>query len=610
MPSGYASQGKTFSKRLHKWVNKETEKSFDYENINQESLALIISFFRWYPDIFCDVIRDKNAKYKLELPQRFIMRAFSRYRNTYISGCRGATKTYCLLLTKMVEGVLFPGLKMRYVAPNQKQSAALATQAFHEIEQSYPILTQMWQVRNDRADMFRITTPYGSEFTMYSVRGDTSSQLLGEECGQETPEPFPIDDFINNLYPVVRDNRMVNQKIDPVCINQKHVHIGNACSKTNRAYTELRRNCLKDMLFDENPYEGFVCDISWEAVLLSGLRDISYFKDLKKSLTADSWLRECCARYTGTGDSPMLSDEVLSRSRKLKLMEDKHCGDNNCLYIVSHDVAYEASSKNANCSDVVLKLSRYDTMSKRDKYKKQAVWVDNAPPPATAYLQAKKLKELWWRFCTQSGQPTYIVVDARAVGKDIVDELMKPMNDGLPALSCVNNYNSEIEQPNSIRCIYPLKATRAGGTDDESAMIEYARSEFEQGNVELLEADMRGGLSAYKLYHNIKDEYSDGKIIAPYRKTQVLCEEIQNLKLDDSGVGKKEKRKSKAIQRDIWSALKYALRYSQVLEQDLKKETYKAKSSWSTAIENYNASKHQASATCGQRASLLAMRKR
>ena len=49
MPTGYASTGKTFSKRLHKWVNKETEQAFDYENINQESLALIISFFRWYP---------------------------------------------------------------------------------------------------------------------------------------------------------------------------------------------------------------------------------------------------------------------------------------------------------------------------------------------------------------------------------------------------------------------------------------------------------------------------------------------------------------------------------------------------------------------------------
>lgn len=540
------------------------------------------------------------------------MRAFARYRNTYISGCRGATKTFCLLLGKMVEGVLFPSLKMRYVAPNQKQAAALATQAFHEIEKSYPILANMWQIRNDRSDMFRITTPYGSEFTMYSVRGDTASQLCGEECGQENPEPFPIDDFINNIYPTVRDNRMVNQKVDTVCINQKHVHIGNACSKTNRAYTELRKNCLKDMLFDPNPYEGFVCDISWEAVLLSGLRDISYFKDLKKSLTADSWLRECCARYTGTGDSPMLSDEVLSKSRRLKLMEDKHCGDDNCVYIVSHDVAYEASSRNANCSDVVLKLSRYDTISKRDKYKKQGVWIDNAPPPATAYLQAKKLKELWWRFCSKNGKPTYLVVDARAVGKDIVDELMKPMNDGLPALSCVNHYNAEIEQPNSIRCIYPLKATRSGGTDDESAMIEYARSEFEQGNVELLEADMRDGLETYKTYHGIKDEYSDGKIIIPYRKTQVLCEEIQNLKLDDSGVGRKEKRKSKAIQRDIWSALKYSLRYAQILEQDLKKETYKAKSSWSSAIEQYNSGigAYGVSATNGQRANLLTMRKR
>lgn len=49
MPTGYASQGKTFSKRLHKWINKETEKAFDYDSVNKESVALMVSVFRWYP---------------------------------------------------------------------------------------------------------------------------------------------------------------------------------------------------------------------------------------------------------------------------------------------------------------------------------------------------------------------------------------------------------------------------------------------------------------------------------------------------------------------------------------------------------------------------------
>ena len=587
MPSGYAAQGKTFSKRLHKWINKETEKAFDYDSVNKESVALMVSVFRWYPDLFADIVRDENARYQLELPQRFIMRIFARYRNTYITGVRGLTKTFCLLLEKMIEGILFPGIKIRYVAPNQKQAATLATQAFHEIEKSYSVIANSWELRNDRADMFRITTPFGSEFTMYSPRGDTTGQVCGEECGQESGEPFPIEEFIKDVYPTVRDNRMVNKKIDNICINQKHCHIGNACSKTNRAYTELRNNCLKDMLFDSNPYEGYVCDISWEAALLSNIRDINYFKDLKKSLSAENWLRECCARYTGTGDSPMLTDEVLSKSRKLKVMENKHCGDLDAIYIVSHDVAYENATRNAKCADTVLKLTRFDTITKRDKYRKQAIWVDSAPPPMTAYLQAKKLKELWWKFCIEGGNPTYLVVDARAVGKDVVDELMKPMNDGLPTLSCLNFYNREIEQPNSVRCIYPLKATRAGGTDDESSMIDYYRVEFEQGNVELLTSDIRDGIDSYKNYHSIKDDFSDGKIIIPYRKTDELCQEIQNLKIDDNGIGKKERRKSPAIQRDIHSSLKYALRMAQILEQELKKEKYRAKNDWTEVIEKF-----------------------
>ena len=37
-------QGKTYSKRLHKWVNKDRTTAFDYESVNTESAAFLISF--------------------------------------------------------------------------------------------------------------------------------------------------------------------------------------------------------------------------------------------------------------------------------------------------------------------------------------------------------------------------------------------------------------------------------------------------------------------------------------------------------------------------------------------------------------------------------------
>ena len=235
MPTGYASRGKRYSKTLHKWVNAEHTKAFDYDDVDQDSAAFIISFFRAYPDIMADIFRSPNAEYKIELPHRIIMRLISRNRDVFITGCRGIGKTQYLLLTCCICGILYPGEVMRYCAPNQKQAAALATQAFHQIEKDYPDIASQWQIRNDRSDMFRITTRYGSEFSMYAPRGSNASQCIGEEIGAEGADGFDMETFEKDVLPTVRLARTVNQKRDPTHINFKHSYITNACSKLNRA---------------------------------------------------------------------------------------------------------------------------------------------------------------------------------------------------------------------------------------------------------------------------------------------------------------------------------------------------------------------------------------
>ena len=106
--------GKTYSKQMGRWIDKDTQQAFDYESINQESSALLISFFRWYPDYFLDIIESDNSDYSLELPQRLILRAFARNQKTMITGPRGITKTYCIMLSDMIDGVLSPGEVIRY----------------------------------------------------------------------------------------------------------------------------------------------------------------------------------------------------------------------------------------------------------------------------------------------------------------------------------------------------------------------------------------------------------------------------------------------------------------------------------------------------------------
>ncbi|MBQ0124755.1 MAG: hypothetical protein KBS59_00335 [Clostridiales bacterium] len=613
MPSGYAGEGKTFSKLQGKWIKKSKEKTFDYDTLTEEqqrSAALIISFFRYYPDLWYDMIRSKNAKYKIELPQRLFLRVWARYRNTYTTGSRGIAKSYTLQLGKDHDGIFFPGEKIRYVAPAQKQSAKIASDAFKTVEENYPLMASWWNKNNDRADMFRITTPYNSEFTMYAPRGDNCAAIVGEEIAAEGEDGFDIETFEADISPTCRLTRKIHGITDRAHINLKETYISNASSRQNRAFTVYRHNALKDMLYGDK-YDGFCMDISWISSLLCNIRDIAYFKKERKKLTQEAWLREMCVRYTGTGENPLIDDETLAKSKQLMVMEERHCGDPNAIYVVSHDVSYAGGNRNAECADIILKLTPFKSVHKRDKYRKQVVYADSYPPPPTSYLQAQKLRHLWERYSMDGGNTTYIVVDSWQYGQEVCEELIKPTNDGSPNLCCINHMKfTEIEQPNALPVIYPLKAGTRGVTDSDGEMIQYAQLEFQQGNVELLTGNILDGIEAYKVFHRIKDNYTDRKIKLPYDKTDQLCQQISNLKAEVSGLTLKEKRKSHAIQRDLWSALKYALRMAQLLEADLKKEQYRAKSSWSDVIEQYTSVGVHGVSTNNTRANLLKMRHR
>lgn len=594
MPTGYS-----WSSKLGRWVKKTTENGFDYENTNLESGAFIISFFRWYPDLLLDMIESDNADFKLELPERLAIRSCARYSEFYETGPRGIGKTYCLVLARMLDGVLFPNEIMRYCGPSYKQVAELAAVAFHQIEKNYPALAAMYRIKSETKDTFSINTEYGSEFCIQAIQGGNCSSLTAEEIGQETNPKFEFADFESKTLPTCRIPRRVNKGLDRVHINFKKQYITNASRRQNRAYYKYRANAFKRMSQNairraQGLSTAFACDYSWEMSIISNIRDIEYIEDLKSKLTVEDWLRQMAARYTGTAENPIVRDETLAKAKVLTAMEDSHCGDEEAIYIVAHDVSYEDGTRNAKCADVVWKLTKYTDKAnatiRRGKYRKQAVYVDSYAPPKTDVLQAQKLKDLWFRYCMDGAQPTYLVVDAQAYGKSVIEELMSPTNDGLPTLCCYDHIKyQELEQKDALPIIYPLKAGVRGTLDPDNDIIRYAQIEFEQGNVEILISDVLEGIEQYKRRHNIKDDTADSRIILPYQKTLEMCEQIQNLKIVPSGSGISEKRISTSIQRDIWSACKYGLWFASILEKVNLSEKRKT-SDWQREIEKYKGS--------------------
>lgn len=574
-----------YNKSLHQWVkNKDTMEVNYNERDDTESWAFLISLWRWYPDYLLDLLEDDNADFTLSLIQRVNYRALARYKDVSITGSRGTTKTYVAVGSKLVDGILWPGEEMRYFGPSLKQTSKLAAAAFEQIKKNYPILASYWIPVSIAEDHFIIKTNFGSTLTIATMRGDNAHAVLCEEVGQEEQPKFDHEAFRNIVLPGIRKRHMVNKLPDEKHIDCKKQYITSASTQQNDAY-QYRLDTIDEAV---NGGSAFAIDYPYQVAVLSGIRTVAWVNDLRKTLTPDEQARELDSHYTGSSSNPVIPDGILTESKKLSVMETHHCGDPEVIYVVAYDVSYEDGQKNAKCATAVYKLTPQKGVLKQGQYLKQLVYVEDRRPEEHM-KQAKYLKRKWFDYCMDGGGGTYIVIDGWQYGKSVVEDLMKDLIDGLPPLCCYEHQAyTDLELDGSLPVIYPIKAGGQGVKDPDSDILRYAMLEFEHGNVQILTTDVDKGVEAYKRRNRIKDDSDRARIAIPYIKTKELCGQISNLKREVSGTGEKEKRLSTHINRDMWSATKYGLRFAQILEYKIQRESARKKSSWAQKIEQYN----------------------
>ena len=571
------------------WVPKPKAEQTRYDKLG-DGWALLINFIRWYPDFLLDLFRSENADYGEEtLIQRVIMRAKARYQYVDVTGCRGLTKTNTTFKEEMVEQLVWPGIKTSYYGPSYKQMAKIGSQTFRQIEHDYPALARYFNVQAESVDRFELQTLFNSYFAITAFRGDNVHKVVAEEYAQEENPRFDDEEYKRVVLPAVRLEYMINGKTDPAYIRYKQHSITSAGRRQNHAY-ETRCAHYRMMCRGES---AFVMDVSYEAVLLSGMRPVQWAESLRMQLTPDEWAREMESYYTGSDSNPIVSDSALTEARCLMMMEDHHCckDRNNTLkpqdvkYIVGYDVSYADGARNAKCACVVVKLTKQQEWMKRDRYLKQVVWVDDWEPK-NARAQAKRLKSVWYRFCFEGSQ-TFIAIDNWQYGTAVTQALMQDLGDGLQPL-CIYNHTcyTEFELDNALPVIYPIRAGGVGTTDPDQEMIRYMELQFEYRNFQLLTRDYQEGMTQYKRYHRIKDDSNDYAIYNAYKKTNELVSQIQNLKKIQTATGTAERRISKSRQRDSWSALKYSGRLAQILERT-ELSMAKRKSDWTWLLNKY-----------------------
>lgn len=573
-----------------RWVKKQTVKAAEYENLG-EGWPYLIALFRYFPDFLLDLFHSDNADFDLSFIQRIFLRINANYQYVDITACRGATKSYCRQAGGYVDGLMWPGETTAVVGPSLVQTAKIASDIHRQIDNNYPGLTALWDVETASKDRFVVSTKHGSKVSIDNKRGSTVYRATAEETAQEEKPPFDADNYKEVVIPAVRGEYKVNGRRSKAYISFKQQTITSAGRRQQFAY-EARHNHRYLMARGESAY---VLDVPFDVILLNQMRPVSWAENIRNELTPAQWMREMESIYSGSDKNPIIRDEVLTESRALLMMEEHHCcKDRNnkikaedVIYIVSYDVSFRDAKGNAKCACVVLKCTKQDDYYHRDKYLKQAVWVEDWTPSETPTpkAQAQRLRRIYDRFCFDGSQ-SYIVLDARSYGDGVLTSLMDQPIGGSVPLCCYKHIDyTSLELEGAIPVIYPIRASGYGENSD-SDMVLNAELQFEHGNVQLLTGNMNEGVEEYKKYHRIKDDAMNYKIAAPYKKTNELVGQIQNLREEPSGQGIRERRISSHIQRDSWSALKYGLRFAQILER-ANLQPKRNRSDWTKMLDRF-----------------------
>lgn len=355
------------------WVSVKPTAERDYTDYEDAWWAFLIWVFRWYPDKLLDLVRSDEADFaNEEIMQRVMVRAYARKREVAITGTRSLTKTSTKMKYAMVNGLVWPGTQSAYYGPSYKQLAAIGGKTYHQIEHDYPILAKHWRVSAESKDDFKIETDCGSAFYISAMRGDNLHDVTAEEYAQEENPPFDYNEYSTVVLPAVRLWHNISGERDKNFVGYKKHAITSAGRKQNHAF-QTRCKVMKKMTQGES---AFAIDISWESIVLMQMRPYEWAQGLREELTAEKWMREMESRFTGADEFPVLSDEVLTDSQRVLVMETEHCckdphpklDPEEVIYIVGYDVSYEDSAKNAKCACVVLKLTRQREYLKRDRF--------------------------------------------------------------------------------------------------------------------------------------------------------------------------------------------------------------------------------------------------
>lgn len=559
-------------------------------------LRQYIAFWREYPDLFIDflltggrpILTEENGTKYFLLPsgekvrvrfnlysyQRIFLRVGMRYKYVYCVYPRAYSKSFLSVLIILIKCILYPGAHLFSAAGGKEQSSSILQEKTQDICTKIPALKK--EINWDRGkgtlegrDHCRYQLKNGSNYENLAARESTRGMRkhagLLEEC-------VGIDQKILQevLIPLMNVSRqcMDGTTHDEEILNQSQLYITTAGQKGSFSYEKLIQTLVQMIVENDKAY---ILGGTWRIPVLMGLQAKTFISDLRKDPTFNeaSFEREYESKWTGNADNAFFNGEVFDKYRILSKAETEASDTRakNAYYVMGVDVGRKG------CQSVAIIL-KVNPQSQNNSIKN----IVNIYTYEDMHFedQAIELKKLYYKYKCRR-----MVLDGNGLGIGLVDYMVKQQTDKygetIPDFGIINdpdNYYSRFETDITERdAIYIVKAKAAFNTEAYSIV----QSDLNTGKLKfLIEARLANTKLLATTNGKAMSPEQRAEYLRPYELTNILKEEMINLREETEGINIILKQTNKRILKDKFSALCYGLYYIKK-EEDGKRHrrTYK-----------------------------------
>ena len=528
------------------------KRTLSLEN-NIDKYVEFISWCRFYPDLFLDLIKPPTGGINLQADQRILLRCDARFASVYGCFSRGYSKTLMEMLSAHVTAIFFPRIHIAISAQTKSNSASLIKDKYQEIMNYYPMLENEIVKTTFSKDESIIEFRNGSRIDNLANSQNSKGQRRHRMTMEESAlmDAFTFEDALKPIVEIGRNTVGKYSVIDPEELNQQILFMTTPGWKGSDEYVR-NIQMIKNMI---NLQGEIVLGSDWMLSCWYGRGSTkAQILSKKKNMSTVTFDQNYGGRWTGSSNNALVNVNRLMECRVLKkpILELENKNDE---FYMAIDVARSQNSSNNQSSVCIGKVIRNNTTNR-------ILHIDicnvvNISNTKNFTEQSCIIKKLAERYKVRKA-----VVDGNGLGAGLVDELLKNSVDPNTGekLGCWDTINTtnRPESSDADRILYDLKAQSA-----QSKIVSVFIDMVDSKKVRMLEKKQDSDFT-----ENDREDFE--RKVLPFIQTDLLFEEVSNLKIKHlSNGGLTVEKVVSKLNKDRFSAMAYLLWYVNEFENSV-----------------------------------------